>query len=311
MRAFKALALVFLAPLFLYACSHPIEIVGQGDVTSASGNRNCYLEDFQAASTKCTKNYAVGAYQETYYAQPRDGWQFDKWENYCANAAPPNYDCAFNVSADVVGLFWGQTAPPLKAVFKTCTPGAPGCGWKQGQLLTRTQLHWNNLGGWSTTYNTVYGSTLGVLEVGILGTAGFSMRFNNIIAIQNYLVSTGTPAALNADISNPTTSSSGVFGGEVLALQLNVDFSTAGFLPGELSVSYRDITLCNMNDGSLNNQSVGDLLELANRLLGGDSTSGHVIALISPIVGELNFAFALGTPSTWAQQHLVNGNCPN
>jgi hypothetical protein len=104
MRASNVLAL-FLTSLFLQACSHPIEIVGHGDVTSVSGNRNCYLEDFQAANVKCTKNYAVGAYQETYYAQPRAGWQFDKWVNYCANAPPPNYECAFNLSAEVVGLF--------------------------------------------------------------------------------------------------------------------------------------------------------------------------------------------------------------
>ncbi len=33
---------------FIAACNHPIEIVGQGDVLSASGKRNCLLEEFQA-----------------------------------------------------------------------------------------------------------------------------------------------------------------------------------------------------------------------------------------------------------------------
>ena len=33
---------------FVYACSHPIEIAGEGDVSSASGTRGCLLEEFQA-----------------------------------------------------------------------------------------------------------------------------------------------------------------------------------------------------------------------------------------------------------------------
>ncbi len=37
-----------IALLLLQACSHPIEIVGEGDVTSAPGNRNCSLEDYNA-----------------------------------------------------------------------------------------------------------------------------------------------------------------------------------------------------------------------------------------------------------------------
>lgn len=50
----------------IYACSHPIEIVGEGDVLSPTGTRNCYREDFQAKKEHCTKNLAQGAYNETY-----------------------------------------------------------------------------------------------------------------------------------------------------------------------------------------------------------------------------------------------------
>jgi hypothetical protein len=120
-RAFRIVAIIITA-LCIYACSHPIEIVGEGDVISASGNRNCYLEDFQAGQDNCSKNYVDGAYQETYYAKPRTGWQFDHWGNeYCPDAAPPNYDCSFDVAAAVVRDFWGQTMPPLQAVFTPIT----------------------------------------------------------------------------------------------------------------------------------------------------------------------------------------------
>lgn len=108
---------ISIALLFVQACSHPIEIEGQGDVMSASGNRNCTLENFQLADAVCTQNYAIGAYQETYYPIPRTGWKFDHWVTYCQTATPPNYDCSFNTPASAVYQFWGQIMPPLKAVF--------------------------------------------------------------------------------------------------------------------------------------------------------------------------------------------------
>lgn len=146
MKNLFKLALVAL----ISACSHPIEIVGEGDVTSASGNRNCSLEDFQAMQDNCTKNYAIGAYQETYYATPRAGWTFDHWVTYCPTAAPPNYDCSFNFTAGTVQQFWGQTMPPLKAVFvpvaaipASDTVSALGRIWAQPDLFLG--LSWNEI----------------------------------------------------------------------------------------------------------------------------------------------------------------------
>ena len=49
MKLVKLVSIGF-ALLLLQACSHPIEIVGEGDVTSAPGNRNCSLEDYNAVS---------------------------------------------------------------------------------------------------------------------------------------------------------------------------------------------------------------------------------------------------------------------
>lgn len=104
------------ALLIVQACSHPIDIVGEGDVTSASGTRNCLLEDHAAGLDNCSKNYVAGAYQETYYATPRLGWVFDHWGSYCTTAT--TNECSFNVAASAVNQAWGQTVPPLRAVFK-------------------------------------------------------------------------------------------------------------------------------------------------------------------------------------------------
>ncbi len=118
---------------FVYACSHPIEIAGEGDVSSASGTRGCLLEEFQAEQDNCTENYVVGAYQETYYATPRPGWQFDRWSNYCASAT--GNECSFNVAAQAVYAFWGESVPPLRAVFarhKVTGPIQPDSGISLG-----------------------------------------------------------------------------------------------------------------------------------------------------------------------------------
>lgn len=114
MTRLKFLSLGF-AVLLLQACSHPIEIVGQGDVISASGTRTCLLEQFESAHVNCAGNYVAGDYQETYSAVPRPFWFFDRWKNYCVNAT--NNQCVFNTPAAFVQLFWGDTIPALQAVF--------------------------------------------------------------------------------------------------------------------------------------------------------------------------------------------------
>src|SRR5207253_2878887 len=77
-------------------------------------------------------------------------------------------------------------------------------------------------------FNTVYLSTFGALEVGIPGTSGFSMTFSGAPAVIAYLPQISSNGPLLSDLADPTTSSSGAFGGEVVALRLNVDYSAAG-----------------------------------------------------------------------------------
>ncbi|MFK7975212.1 MAG: hypothetical protein AB8C02_17470, partial [Halioglobus sp.] len=60
----------------IVGCSHPLEISGEGDIVSASGDRDCSLEAFNAGQPNCTENNVSGAYSETYYAVPRPGWEF-------------------------------------------------------------------------------------------------------------------------------------------------------------------------------------------------------------------------------------------
>ncbi|MEM8987752.1 MAG: hypothetical protein AAGC95_13635 [Pseudomonadota bacterium] len=113
--------LIIAALTLLGACSHPLEIIGDGDITSASGERDCSLEDFQAGADTCAVNLVVEDYNETYTATARSGWTFDRWYNGC-NQILIN-ECSFNIDADTVRQFWGETAAPLIAKFRASTTG--------------------------------------------------------------------------------------------------------------------------------------------------------------------------------------------
>lgn len=113
--------LVLASLILISACSHPIEIVGKGNVVVLGpiSDRGCLYEDYLGGADSCTRNYVVGDYQVTYAADPGvdwPNWYFDHWENYCVGDTLG--ECSFDIPANVVTRFWGETAPPLVAVFK-------------------------------------------------------------------------------------------------------------------------------------------------------------------------------------------------
>ncbi|MCB1841368.1 MAG: hypothetical protein KDI09_00260 [Halioglobus sp.] len=109
----KALLLPLVLGL-LAACSHPLEITGEGDIGSSTGANDCTLEQ------QPCRNQVTGEYAVTYTALPRPGSVFSGWEG-CGAQFP---DCALHVPAATVDRFWGQTLPPLRAVF-TPSPNPP------------------------------------------------------------------------------------------------------------------------------------------------------------------------------------------
>ena len=100
------------------ACRHPIEIIGEGDVMSATGDRDCLLEDYEARLANCVENDVRGAYEETYFAVPRTGWQFGGWgQHYCLTDSGEE-GCYFSIPADQVKEFINERMPPLAAYFR-------------------------------------------------------------------------------------------------------------------------------------------------------------------------------------------------
>jgi hypothetical protein len=180
--------------------------------------------------------------------------------------------------------------------------------WQIGDMITYPQ------GGWSddptgsntliTHYGDVYGANFGVVEIGIPGIAGFSIRFSTSTNVLDYLPALGAIGPLNADLINPSSTSSGTYGGEVLALQLNIDFSDAGFTLGNAGIPFGDLILSNFSTlPGLNGLTVRDFSGLVNTLLGGGS-NGYTISELYPLTVDLNSSFGGGGVSQFALDHL-------
>jgi hypothetical protein len=181
-------------------------------------------------------------------------------------------------------------------------------GWAAGDLVTYGQVQWGTTGTaaaalLSASYNSVYAATGGALEVGISGTGGLSIRFNSASAVQVYLPSSGVAGPLTGDVFNPATTASGILGGTITALALNVDFSAAGLLGGTVATDFGSLSICGAP--GLPDMSVASFLSIAEATLGGANT-GYSPAAIVALAQQINSAFLDGTPSPFAQDHLVN-----
>jgi hypothetical protein len=181
----------------------------------------------------------------------------------------------------------------------------PGCGWKTGEMVTASQSDWGDgASAAGTTLAANFTSFYGGTGLRIGGTN--TMTFTASSAVLTYLPAGGTSGALTGSLSNPLSSSAGEFGGQVLALQLNVDFSSTF---GN-AVSLGALRICNFSAvPSLNGQTVDEFLTTANWVLGGGSAAfGPTVG--AAVANQINNAFASGTPSSFAQTNLVAGNCP-
>lgn len=190
------------------------------------------------------------------------------------------------------------------------TVAADADTWHNGDLTTYTQGSWGgdpSLDPGATlleaSYDTVYASTFGLVTVG--SSSGFTMRFTDASSVLAYEPAVGPFKPLDGNVLNPITNASGGLGGEVLGLELNVDFSDAGLLPGASGLRFGDLVLENFTAVPVfNGMTVRQFLGDVNLLLSGEATS-FSIADLGSTVGDLNASFSEGTASAFAQAHLV------
>lgn len=188
------------------------------------------------------------------------------------------------------------------------------CGYKvfvhpKLEGCTRTQGGWgakpsgNNAGALlKKWFSTVYPSGV---EIGVAGAAGYSAKFTSAAAIEKFLPAGATPGVLTGDKLNPLTTPAGVFAGQVLALQLNVDFSAAGKL-GPTAIG--TLQFLNTGNANLDGKTVADVLADANKVLGGGALPSYVTSVsdFNDLVTDLNEGFDNCTVTDWAY-HMFSG----
>lgn len=174
------------------------------------------------------------------------------------------------------------------AVSATATIAISAC--EPGVSTTFTQ------GGWGATpsgtnpgallnakFSTVYPA--GYVQIG----GGRTLRFTGTTAIDAFLPQGGQPGAITSNAVNPTWSRGGVFAGQVLALQLNVDFSNA-------RVTRFGLANKTLASGKLAGYTVAQVLAVANGVLGGAvAPTGVTISDLNAIVDAINQNFDNGT----------------
>jgi len=194
-------------------------------------------------------------------------------QGYGIGTVHPNTDGA--TPPNVVGCYDGGalriTAPPA-ANITTVTQG----GWG-------APPHGNNPGAVLKAYFTSHPGY--APKIGDITNAcgGFVDTFNTANAIEVFLPAGGKPGVLSASATNPTSTSAGVFAGQVLALTLNTQV-----LPSGGSLLNFVITA-----GPATGKTVAVLLADADKALGGCGLPSYVTSIseLSDAVDSINNLF--------------------
>ncbi|HKE00962.1 MAG TPA: hypothetical protein VKE69_08130, partial [Planctomycetota bacterium] len=166
--------------------------------------------------------------------------------------------------------------------------GAPPSGTNTGMMLR------NN-------FASVYPSGV---EIGMPGAGGSSAKFTSSDAIEKFLPAAGAAGVLSGDFVDPTgATGAGAFAGQVLALQLNVDFSDAGLPPNDVALG--SLTLKATGIPGLDGQTIAQVLASAKQTLGGGGPSyGLSTSDLNDIVTKLNEGFDGCHADDWSRAHL-------
>lgn len=209
----------------------------------------------------------------------------------CANLdADPAPHCNAPVDLEKCNT---QVIPPPDVPPPPPTDPGPFCTYTQGGW--GAPVHGNNpaailAAGFAAQYPA------GV-EVGTPGVAGYSMKFTSAAAVGAFLPQGGPHAALTADLLNPTDSSAGVFGGQVLALQLNVSFDPA----------FGALVIQGTGTG-YDGMTVSAVLALANAALGGAPLAD--IDGLNTLADQLNNSWDNCSPDSFGVVNLAPPAAP-
>ncbi|HVL67909.1 MAG TPA: putative Ig domain-containing protein [Vicinamibacterales bacterium] len=158
-----------------------------------------------------------------------------------------------------------------------------------GRFRTQTQ------GGWGSTPSGLNPGTLLAEHFVTLHGSGLQiggaqrLRFTSAAAVRAFLPQGGRAGALDESAVDPTESSAGVLAGQVLALQLSVNFSNAG-------ITRFGLASLKVKTGKLAGYTVQQVLTLANSVLaGGALPAGISLADLNDTIDAINNNYVDGT----------------
>lgn len=184
---------------------------------------------------------------------------------------------------------------------------AAGDEFKDMEYCTFSQEEWGTLPAGSNAgtllafnFARVYPS--GYVMIG--SESKFNVRFS-LAGVQNFLPASGEPGAFTSKLTDPSTTSAGVLAGEVLALQLSVDFNRA-LVTGTAEHNIPALIYNGEAKDSLNGKSIAAILALTNSVLAGEAmlTVGYTLVSHTALIRNLNASFDNCTVSAWALAHL-------
>jgi hypothetical protein len=199
-------------------------------------------------------------------------------------------------------LIEGSPASASFGVECTCDGGTTGI--VPGDFRTQTQ------GGWGTepkgnnpgtllhaNFSTVFINGLIVGDPdGPDIDDSYAILLTTAQAVTDYLPAGETPNALTADQTDPLVTSSGVFGGQIVAATINVSFDAAGVTNNTYPAGTLGTLIYVENvDADLIGLSVNEVLALANTAISGGGTPPNVtVSDLSDALAILNQNFVDG-----------------
>ena len=150
-------------------------------------------------------------------------------------------------------------------------------------------------GGWGSPSNSAPGQLRDshfsdAFPSGMALGGNYTAKFTSAAAVQAYLPAGKTSGAYTQNYVDPTSTSAGVFGGQVAALELNVKFNDAGYL-GTNATKIGDLVI---TTGTFAGMSVYKLLEYANIAIGGGYTP-YATTDLESAADKINNNFDNGT----------------
>lgn len=155
--------------------------------------------------------------------------------------------------------------------------------------VTLTQQDWHNLadqnapgipGGmvynrFATAFRdfVFYGEpSKGRLIVGKKSTISFTPTTSGMSSLVYFLPQTGPYKRITTSYTNPPTTPAGELAGEVVALTLNLAYNDMRLMPRTPGYNLEDFTL---STGLFRGRTVGQVLDIANKILGGDTPQSY------------------------------------